>query len=245
MSNTEYALHLMRHCDILCLQEHWLLNYEKKLIAEIFPEFEHSIKCTDDKHPDLPMQRRRGSGGTAIIWRKSIDHLIEVIPDGSDRVLAAYISLSNLPLLIVNTYMPTMGCKDPEYGETLDEVHELLTKYDDCEIIWTGDLNADLTRDKNYTNDKQLAAFLREQQLVLTPHQDDTPTYHHFNGNTTSRLDMFIERSRNRTIQKVRIDIRHILNTSSHDALTAFLDVTCPVTTQAKKNSNCPPPLQD
>ena len=52
--------------------------------------------------------RTRGTAGTAIIWKESIDHLIEPLPDNSNRVVAIRINTANSPLLIVNTYMPTL-----------------------------------------------------------------------------------------------------------------------------------------
>ena len=226
MSNTEYAMHMMKDCDILCMQEHWLLNYESHLIDEIFPDCNYSIKCVDDGHPDLPMQRRRGSAGVVTLWKRNMDQWMEAIPDGSDRILAVIVSSSERPLLIINSYMPTMGSKDPDYGDTLDEIHELLAKYRNYTVIWTGDLNADTRRNKNYPNDTQLCHFLHEQQLDVTSHQPDIPTYHHFNGDTTSRLDMFVEHRHDTVIHNVTTDYRHTLNTSSHDAVTATLGIS-------------------
>ena len=203
------------------IQEHWLLNYEGGTLSDLFPECMYSIKSVDDGSPDLPLYRRRGNAGTAAVWKKEIDHLIEPIHEGSDRTLLLQVVTEDTPLLIINSYMPTMGSKDPEYGETLDEIGELLRKYAGWNIIWTGDLNADTQRNSGYPNDKQLADFMEEHQLQINEKQADTPTYHHFNGRSTSRLDVFIERRGNPMLEKVSVDERHPINTSAHDAITA------------------------
>ena len=222
-ANAEYAIQLMQNCDILCLQEHWLLNYEVEVVSKIFPDSNYIIKCVDDSHPDLPMQRRRGSAGTAIIWRKELDDAIEIIQDGSDRVAVVQVTTEEYQLLIINTYMPTMGCKNPEYGDTLDEVFELINKFGNNKILWTGDINADTLRNKNYSNDTELTKFLAEMKMEVPNAQSDMPTYHHFNGNSKSRLDMFITRRAELAFDKITNDNRNELNTGSHDALTATL----------------------
>ena len=78
----------MENTDILCLQEHWLLNYESHVISQVFPDCNYSVRCVDDVHPDLQLQRRKGNAGTAILWKRNLDDLIEVIPDGTDRTVS-------------------------------------------------------------------------------------------------------------------------------------------------------------
>ena len=234
-SNAEYARYLADNCDILCIQEHWLLNYECSIVGEIFPDHNCAVKSFDDRDPDLPMHRNRGRAGTAIVWKKELDHIVEYLPDGSDRVIAIIILAKENPLLLVNTYMPTMGSKDPEYGETLDEVNEILLKYWTHDPIWTGDVNADVLRDKSYHNDKLLTGFLAEHQMQISTLQSRMPTYHHFNGTSKSRIDVFIERIRKTNIIGVTNEERHILNTSSHDPITARLEIQ---TDEANKESS-------
>jgi hypothetical protein len=233
----------MNCCDILCLQEHWLLNYEKNVLTSIFPDHNFVIKCTDDNNPDLPMYRRRGKAGTAVIWKKHLDHLIEPLPDGSDRVQAISVALTVPPLLLINTYMPTMGSKDPEYAETLDEVNELIIKFWHMDLLWTGDINADIQRTKPYPNDKQLQSFLLEHSLTVSEMQAQICTYHHFNGTSSSRIDMFIEKCGKQKIRKVLNETRHVLNTSAHDPITAVLDppeIYCSPSDQSKNQMAAP-----
>ena len=115
----------MKKCDILCIQEHWLHTYEGK----DFPNHNYSIKCADDASPELPNMRIRETAGIAIIWKESINHIIEPLPDSSDRVHAIWVNTANSPLLIVNTYMSMLGAAKADYEQTLDEVYEVISKY--------------------------------------------------------------------------------------------------------------------
>ncbi|VDI21830.1 Hypothetical predicted protein [Mytilus galloprovincialis] len=62
---------------IVCLQEHWLFNFEKNSLDGLFPECDWTAKLVDELNPIGPTQRPRGYGGVAILWREDIKHLIE------------------------------------------------------------------------------------------------------------------------------------------------------------------------
>ena len=108
----------MTNCDLALVQEHWLLNYEGNLISDLFKDHLFAVKCIDDDSPDLPMFRRRGIGGTAAIWKKDIDQHIEILPDGSDRIMALIIKSGEHDILAINSYMLTLGCSDRVWRNT-------------------------------------------------------------------------------------------------------------------------------
>ena len=108
----------MANCDLVLIQEHWLLNYEGNLISDRFTDHLFAVKCTDDNSPDLPMFRRRETGGTAAIWKKDIDQHIEILPDGSDRIMALIIKSGEHDILAINSYMLTLGCSDRVWRNT-------------------------------------------------------------------------------------------------------------------------------
>jgi hypothetical protein len=37
-------------------------------------------------NPVLPKCMPRGYGGVTLIWRENIDHLINILPDGTERI---------------------------------------------------------------------------------------------------------------------------------------------------------------
>ena len=228
-SNSVYVNSVLSNCDILCLQEHWLLNFELKTINELFPDHNFSAKCMDDERPTLPKFRNRGHAGTAILWDKKIDHIIEPLPDGSDRVTAVKINCEPDPIILINTYMPTSGSTKADYNEILDEVYEILQKYSRFKVLWTGDLNATNQRLKPSKNDDQLRSFCIENDLKISDKMPSTPTFHHFNGTSTSQIDLFIHHYHaNIPICTITIQSRDPTNTSMHDPVTATLMVKVP-----------------
>jgi hypothetical protein len=191
---------------------------------EYFPDHNYSIKCVDDCNPSMPKFRIRGTAGTAIIWHQSIDHLVEPLPDGSDRLSIAMINSSPAPVLLINTHMPTEGAATSDYSEILDEVHQVLDKYNSHIPIWTGDINATLHRPRPTSNDKLFQQFCLENYLQVSAHMPDVPTFHHFNGKSTSTIDLFIHRVIDDPITTIHVLARQPTNTGPHDPVTA--DVT-------------------
>ena len=75
------------------------------------------------------MQCPRGTAGTATLWNKGMDHLVEHLPDSSDMLLLTDIATTGAPILLINIYMPTERAANADYEELLAEVYELKGKY--------------------------------------------------------------------------------------------------------------------
>ena len=144
-----------QYIDILCIQEHWLLVYEAKVLWERFPYHRHMIKYINDLLPVLTKVTSHAYGGTAILWRDSIDHCIKPQVAGSDRVCAVKVHTTTNTILLVNTYMPmctcTLGSTKAVYEEVLSEVQAIITENNLCVTIWTGDINAATSRNSRPT----------------------------------------------------------------------------------------------
>ena len=87
-TNKLYLKELMDTYEIICLQEHWLYNFEQSTLDDFCAEnnFDSYIKSADDSDPIIPLQRPRGKGGVAILWRENISKNIQKILDGSNRI---------------------------------------------------------------------------------------------------------------------------------------------------------------
>ena len=227
---------ILQKCDILCIQEHWLLAFEGKKFDAFFPGYQYIIKCADDADPVPPKQRRRGFHGTAIVWKADVDPLITPLPDGSDRLIAIQIQSEPQPILLMNTYMPTEGAAQADYQENLDEVYTTINRYASHAILWTGDINASPIRTKATTNDKKLKLFLAETGLQVSSLMPDIPTFHHFNGTSTSRIDLFIVRESEELLATVTVRERDPTNTSPHDTILCSLKTLKPDVSPLKKN---------
>ena len=131
--------------------------------------------------------------------------------------------------------MPTQGCTKDDYEEMLDEVYEVITKYPECVLIWTGDINADPGRSNLHTNDKKFIKFCNENKLCIAKSMPEKPTFYHFNKTSTSRIDLFIHRNSENPISSIEVHTRQPLNTSPHDSITAMVPAILPSVTAKHK----------
>ena len=68
-TNKLYLKELMDNHDVICIQGHWLYNFEQSTLDNFCAEnnFESFIKSTDDSDPMSSLQWPRGKGGVAIL----------------------------------------------------------------------------------------------------------------------------------------------------------------------------------
>ena len=96
--------------DILLIQEHWLYAFELQELADLLPNHCWAARACDEADPIIPLQKPRGKGGVATIWKKELDPLIQQADDGSDRVQVIAVSNGEEHLCIINSYIcqPTL-----------------------------------------------------------------------------------------------------------------------------------------
>ena len=112
--------------DLLCIQEHWLMSYEKHLLGELLPRTRYIIKSADKHDPVIRASHGRGHGGVAILWRDPINHLIDKHEEEGDE-------RTTRPLMIANTYMP--AARD-NYADVLAQATEISAKYGSDTLLW-------------------------------------------------------------------------------------------------------------
>ena len=123
--------------------------------------------------------------------------------------------------------MSILKNQPPDYDEVLDEVREVAAKYNHCTVLWTGDINAAINKEKPNKNAIAFNQFCLDQLLTISPKMPTLPTYHHFVGGIKSTLDYFIHRKPEDPILKITIESRNSRNVSMHDPVTARLKATC------------------
>lgn len=72
--NLPFLKSFLDNVDICCIQELWLQDYELDLFTSAHEEF-HAWGVTPPLHVDhefLVPHNRRGHGGVAILWRKTL-----------------------------------------------------------------------------------------------------------------------------------------------------------------------------
>lgn len=104
----------------------------------------------------------------AILWSSALDPYIKPIQYGGVRIQCVEI-LIDKPILLVSVYLPTKAENDKyeEFSEYIDQLFEMLQTYESThEIIIAGDLNEDLTKQKNSRRLLKLRRFLIDTNIT-------------------------------------------------------------------------------
>lgn len=82
--NAPYLQELLRVNDVLCLQEHWLWDFEKHDSNLLFPGYNYHIRSVDTEFPKSHFVRSRGYGGVLIAWKETFDNYIRPLENGNN-----------------------------------------------------------------------------------------------------------------------------------------------------------------
>ena len=97
----------------------------------------------------------RGRGGLVQMSLKSKTVAKTRVMVKSPRIQAQILSFPTCRVLWINTYLPcdprTQEFDDTELVSTLSEIESIVIKASDCEVIWAGDMNYDMSRDNHFT----------------------------------------------------------------------------------------------
>ena len=106
----------------------------------------------------------RGYGGVAILWTKSIDHLVNIISDGNSRIQCIEIKTAN-PLLCISTYLTTKVENDRfgEYSECIDQLYEIIQKFQSAQVS-TGKLSRHISVSDHYPIRLKIIYILQRNQ---------------------------------------------------------------------------------
>ena len=137
---------LCNRCDVLLLQETWLLDFELSLLASIRKDFYGKGVSAIDSRKGI--FQGRPHGGLVILWRKSLcSNAVPCMYDDS-RIMGIEIGGYNSTILVVNTYLPCSSESNLDmfnvYLNKLDSI--VLTSNTVCSIVM-GDFNADIKAD--------------------------------------------------------------------------------------------------
>ena len=115
----------------------------------------------------------RPQGGVAIAWPKGLSHYVKPICISNKRMCAVRMQLNvHTYILIVCIYMPCDTYSNTnvsiEYDNCINYLEELLSKYEQDDIIMRGDWNTSFERDTCQT--RFMTAFMERNDLQLSWH---------------------------------------------------------------------------
>ena len=102
---------LLVFSDILCIQEHFLLDCKDKkssntnLLRKKFDN-EHDMYILPATKSSSQISRGRGKGGLATVWKKGLTKYVSRIETSSFRVQGTKFSFPSGPIVVVNVYFP-------------------------------------------------------------------------------------------------------------------------------------------
>ena len=131
-----------------------------------------------------------------IVIPKYLEANVVDVSPSSSRLQAVILKTGYRNMLILNTYFP----QDPKTDDfdtddlliTLIGIQNIFKQNDCTEVIWTGDINADFSRNTKYVS--IIRNFVNEQNLVRSWDQFDVDYTHEFNVRDTtytSTIDHF------------------------------------------------------
>jgi len=162
-----YLDELLKQCNIICIQEHWLMNCQSHYFTDHLEDV--SVACVSAMHDD-EFINGRPHGGCAIVWKNNVHFSVHNVSTRSPRLCCVKLDVPSMPtpILLACVYMPTDTMSNllnvDEYSEVLHEMCDIADALN-CEyIICMGDFNTDLSR-AHSLHTQTLINFLNEESL--------------------------------------------------------------------------------
>lgn len=86
VTNKVYVRKLLKSCDILAIQEHWLFTFQLANMKNDFITHKAFSKAVDEDDPLSPNQKPRCYGGVSVLYRRSMDFKVKMLTLGGNRM---------------------------------------------------------------------------------------------------------------------------------------------------------------
>ena len=139
-----YIRDILVSCDILCISEHWLHSNRTSKLSELGTNIEFCVRSSCYANSDN-YGVKRGQGGVAFVWKKSLGGISEFKDLTNDRICGVCVQTSSGAILnILSCYLPSKGSPE-SFDSALDDPAEIISSREAGSLsIVCGDLNADL-----------------------------------------------------------------------------------------------------
>ena len=135
-------------------------------------------------------------------------------------------NVARLWRLMVIPNLPT-NKSDSEYRhrDCHDVVHDIIERYKPSHtVVLCGDLNGSLLVTRNNKHDVILKYFIKNHCLSNGTFDSNQPTFYHFNGNVTSKID-YVLSSEPKNLATFDILKRESMNVSTHAPIKVALRI--------------------
>ena len=129
-SNIPFLIELSKSEPIICIQEHWLHDYEQSVMENLIPNYSGSVQGWDINEKVTNFKARRGKGGVAIMWPKHWTQYIRQLDEGNERIIGIEVKGSPNSIFIINVYMLTKETNSQSiFNKHLDILHDMVVRY--------------------------------------------------------------------------------------------------------------------
>ena len=155
---------LCKDCDIILLQETWLMPHESDMLSTLSSD--HYAKGVYAVDPSQKLIAGRPFGGLAILWRKSLGRFCSINTFDDPRIMGLQLRNDDIDILILNVYLPYFnGDNIDEYLFYLGKIDSLIEDSPAPYIYACGDFNADIREPSTFG--KELIKFCDDSNLKM------------------------------------------------------------------------------
>lgn len=227
--------------DFILLQEHWLLPDDLEYLNCVSPEF--AAYGSSAVNPSAGILSGRPYGGTAILYRKNLSHIINPVNSFNSRITAIILNITIngfiSPTLLASVYMPVDShavASDEDFEFVCGCLNALVVDSNVNGYMFAGDFNFQL----NSLRHKHIADTLAQHhvcivdQLMLNP---SSFTYVSDCHNTTSWIDhILVNHNLLDSISEVRVQYGTVA--SDHRPILCCLNNDVQINDGATHNSD-------
>ncbi len=221
----QYIGALLQKCDILLIQEHWLLN---KSCNDLQGHYTDHYVFAKSGMIETELLIGRPYGGCGILISRKLQCISVQLECDSYRMCAVLSDFNTFTVMFISIYMPGEATFTPiEYNNILSIIEALQVKHDPVYIICGGDYNTDFSRVRSL-HTCALIDFCNDNYLVCTGILGGSidHTYHSDMNGITSIIDHIIISSSLMSTIKEYYVIDDIDNNSDHLPLLMTLDLS-------------------
>ena len=248
-SSIPYLRSLCNRADVIAISEHWLHDNKLRLLEEVSDKFLYCAQASRFS-PSENYGTKRGQGGVAILWRKSLGGVSQISDNIHDRMCGIRVQTKNgLVINIISIYLPSQGSPE-SFSVCIDDLSELVnTREYGSKTIICGDANADMghlggVRGKKEPTrrGKDLYEFLNDFNLEAVNMQDvcTGPIEIYFGPVGSTTIDyILIPTELTENVKSCRVLAEEVLNCSDNNPVVMEIDFgnLLPTTSSIKTNN--------
>ena len=176
--------------DFFLSQEDWLFGYQHFKLSHVNSNYVGVGMSVDFDNPVLVSGTEKAKWRLDILYSKEMASFVTPLPEHSNqRIQVVKVSLE-IPLIIINVYLPAYSLPQQDYDDYLNRLASILTMYEtEAALLVSGDFNRSLFR--NNPGDRIFQTFCHMTGLKPAIGTTQCPTYHTHNGSVI-QIDYFL-----------------------------------------------------